>query len=78
MNEFIRKNTDIDWSCILMDILRQWWIIILSGAGAFLMTAAVMQFASRQAYTSESAFVIGLYGVNAQFISENLYQAEST
>ena len=78
MNEFIRKNTDIDWSCILRDILRQWWIIILSGAGAFLMTAAVMQFAYRPAYTSESAFVIGLSGLNAHSISENLSQAETT
>ena len=78
MNEFIRKNTDIDWSCILRDILRQWWIIVLSGAGAFLMTAAVMQFAYRPAYTSESAFVIGLSGLNAHSISENLSQAETT
>lgn len=77
MNE-LRNNTDIDWSCILRDIFRQWWMILLSGAGAFLMTAAIMQLAYRPLYTSESTFVIGLSGLNYRAISENLTQAETT
>ncbi len=78
MNEFVRKNTDIDWSCILRDIFRQWWMILLAGAGTFLMTTAVMQFAYRPVYTSENTFVIGLSGLNYHSISENLSQAETT
>lgn len=44
----------------------------------FSYDSAVMQFAYRPAYTSESAFVIGLSGLNAHSISENLSQAETT
>jgi len=52
-------------------------MILLAAAGAFLMTAAVMQLAYHPLYTSESTFVIGHSGLNHS-ISENLSQAETT
>lgn len=78
MNELKTSNTNIDWDCIIRDIASQWWLILMAGLGAWLMTVAIMQLCYHPMYTSENTFVIGRSGFNYHSVSENLQQAETT
>ena len=68
----------IDWDCMIKDILVHWWMIVLTAAGAALLTAAIVQFGYTPVYTSETTFVIGKSGFSYNAISTNLNQAETT
>lgn len=68
----------IDWDCMIKDILVHWWMIVLTAAGAALLTAAIVQFGYTPVYTSETTFVIGKSGFSYNAISTNLSQAETT
>lgn len=78
MNELKTSNTNIDWDCIIRDIASKWWMVLMAGVGALLMTVAVMQLYYHPMYTSENTFVIGRSGFNYHSVSENLQQAETT
>lgn len=77
MREVQTKSMDIGWDCILRDILSQWWMILISGISAFLITVSLIQLNYQPRYTAESTFVIGRSGFTYQAISENLGQAET-
>ena len=72
------QPTRLDWDCIIRDILTHWWMILLAGLGAVLMTLAILQLRYTPVYTSESTFVIGRSGFSYSTISNNLLQAETT
>lgn len=68
----------IDWDCMIKDILRQWWMILLTAIAAALFTGAVLQLLYSPEYTADTTFVIGRSGFSYNMISTNLQQAETT
>lgn len=72
------RTLRIDWDCLLRDLLRGWWTILLTGLMAALMTGAVMLFRYVPQYTAETTFAISQTGFSYSQISANLSQAATT
>lgn len=68
----------IDWDCLLRDLLREWWLILLTGLTAALMTGAVFQLRYVPEYTAKTTFVISQTGFSYDQVSGNLSQAGTT
>ena len=68
----------VDWDCLLRDLLRGWWMILLAGVAAALLVGAVRELIYTPSYCSSSTFVIGRSGFSYQQIYDNLNQAETT
>lgn len=68
----------IDWDCLFRDLLREWWLILLTGLTAALMTGAVFQLSYVPEYTAKTTFVISQTGFSYDQITGNLNQAGTT
>lgn len=68
----------IDWDCMFRDLLREWWLILLTGVMAALMTGAVLQLRYVPEYTAKTTFVISQTGFSYDQVSGNLSQAGTT
>ena len=68
----------IDWDCLFRDLFREWWLILLTGVTAALLTGAVFQLRYVPAYTAKTTFVISQTGFSYDKVSGNLAQAGTT
>ena len=68
----------VDWDCLFRDLLRQWWLVLLTGLTAALLTGAVMLLCYTPQYTAKTTFAISQTGFSYDQISGNLSQAETT
>ena len=68
----------VDWDCLFRDLVREWWLILLTGLMAALMTGAVLLIRYTPQYTAKTTFAISQTGFSYDQISGNLAQAETT
>ena len=68
----------IDWDCILRDLWKYWWMILLAALTAALLVGGIRQLSYKPQYRSSTAFIIGRSGFSYQQIYDNLTQAETT
>lgn len=68
----------IDWDCLFRDLLSEWWLILLTGVMAALMTGSVFLLRYVPEYTAKTTFVISQTGFSYDQVSGNLNQAGTT
>lgn len=68
----------IDWDSLFRDLLREWWLILLTGLLTALLTGAVLLLRYSPQYTATTTFAISQSGFSYDQISGNLAQAETT
>lgn len=68
----------IDWDCLFRDLLKEWWLILLTGLMCALMIGAVFQIRYVPEYTAKTTFVISQTGFSYDQVSGNLAQAGTT
>ena len=68
----------IDWDSLFRDLLREWWLILLTGLMTALLTGAVLLLRYSPQYTATTTFAISQSGFSYDQISGNLAQAETT
>ncbi|MDD6212480.1 MAG: polysaccharide biosynthesis tyrosine autokinase [Clostridiales bacterium] len=71
-----RQSSLINVDCLMKDILKQWWVILLGAVAAALLTVSFLQFRYVPEYTTSTTFVIGKSGFSDNLIYENLSSAE--
>ena len=67
-----------DWDCILNDILKSWWMILLAALSAALIAGSVQMMRYEPRYNSSTTFIIGKAGFTNDQVYDNLKQAETT
>ncbi len=73
-----RQSLHIDWDCMIKDILKQWWVVLLAALTAAFLAGVWQQIRYTPQYRAETTFVIGRSGYSYNIISANLQQAETT
>ena len=68
----------IDWDCILKDVLKSWWMIVLAALTAALLVGGLQELRYTPRYQSSTTFIVGRAGFSNQRIYDNLVQAETT
>ena len=72
-----RQSSLINVDCLMKDILKQWWVILLGAVAAALLTASFLQFRYVPEYSTSTTFVIGKSGFSDNLVYENLSSAET-
>lgn len=67
-----------DWDCILNDILKSWWMVLLAALSAAFIAGSVQMMRYEPRYNTSTTFIIGKAGFSSDQIYDNLKQAETT
>ncbi len=74
-SSLIPMHTDID--CIIRDIIKQWWVILLAAVAAALLAGAYRTITYTPRYTTMTTFAVGKSGFSTNLAYDNLRSAET-
>ncbi len=68
-------HTDIN--CIIRDVLKQWWVILITAIAAALLAGAYKTFTYTPEYMTSTTFAVGKSGFSTNLAYDNLRSAET-
>lgn len=76
-NHSYEKGLSIDIDCIVKDVLKQWWVILLVMISAALLAGAYEKMSYRPTYTASTTFAVSRSGFSSNLAYDNLRSAET-
>ncbi len=67
----------LDLDCVIRDVLRQWWVILLTAAAFALLAGAAVRWTYTPQYTTTATFVVSKSGVSSNTVSDSITAANA-